>query len=241
MIDTMIRCHVKTEARYLLFLKSVDSWYDKQLNELGDLIIIDDQSPNEFEEKIRNLCSSKNIKYIRTEYTASTINGLYHSLKYAQTFPVLCCVDDVIFGAGIKDELIRIIKDCIPNLNNWASIGLFTCYEGRQNYKELGLWNIPNSILYALVCNIFSKDISDILIDQYERSKVNYDLLSPVEKHDIGFQDDIWFAKTATRFDMLCFNTFKYDYALHTGMNNRSFISKDEGSSNYQTPCFIGE
>jgi hypothetical protein len=44
-MNTIIRTHVKNESRLQLLKRTIQSAVDKKLNEIGDIYIVDDQSP----------------------------------------------------------------------------------------------------------------------------------------------------------------------------------------------------
>lgn len=247
-MDTIIRTYVPNEERFELLLRSIASWHDKQLFDLGSLIIADDLSPIKYAEKVKRFCLDNKIEYGYANFgIPDTKNGLYWSFKMAKSFPVLCCVDDLVFGKKIKEKIIEIQTNCIPILENdnipWACIGMFSCYQRnvRTFYKSSGLWNIPNDALYALVCHIFSEPISKILNTQWEKFILQQEPISETENFNLNCCDDLWVSRNASTYGFKCFNTYEYDYAQHTGMSNRSFNVDTIGNSNYMSPCFIGE
>lgn len=242
-MDTVIRCHIKNEQRFELFKRTVQSWYDKEMYLLGDLQIVDDQSPEEYGMKVQQFCNDYNAFYHRTYYDADTKNGLYYSLKIAKWFPVLCCVDDMVFGRNSVDFWTKIITNDLRKINEkWACIGTFACYPRnvRNSFMDTSLWNIPNNALYALVCHLYSKEFSEILINQYEKFKKGQEL-TEVERYNLSCCDDIWVARNASTYGFKCYNSQAYDYAQHTGMNQRTFTIDEVGNSNYMSEIFIGE
>lgn len=235
-LDTVVRCHVKNDDRLKTLERLILSWKDKQLNELGNLYLLDDHSP--MNKEVEELAKKHEVIYKVAEGYGDTKNGLVESLKLSPDRPVLCCVDDMVFGKGIKERILSIFEQDLPVVQNWGMFGLFACYQDhtRNTLKENNIdsWYIPNEIIYALVCHIFSPNLSSILIKEWEGIK---DKTLP----DPCCCDDIWVARICTRENIDNFNTFK-DYGFHTGMMNRTFgdLEKDPGSE-YQTPCFVGE
>lgn len=242
MIDTIIRTHVKNQERFELLQRSVDSWFSHDLNSLGSLTIVNDQSPDSGSDMIQSFCEDNNIKYILTSGKPDTKNGLYYSLKEMQDKPALCCVDDLIFGKGIKEKLEYLVNEEYKNLSHirWGMIGMFACYpkDIRHVYQDTGLWNIPNHILYALISHIFSVSLSKDLVSIYDNYLENN--IDTSYRELFTYCDDIWVAKISTAKGYLNFNTLD-DYTQHTGMNKRSFEKDEVGNSDYTTKCFVGE
>lgn len=238
-MNTVIRCHIKNLERLQGLERAIVSWHSKRMYELGKLYLVDDHSP--MAEEVRQLADKYKAIYHKAEGRADTKNGLVESLKVQNEFPVLCCVDDFILGEGIKERFEELLKkevSIIENECHYGTIGTFACYHNntRDHFKieNADLWNIPTNILYALVCHLYSKELSTILINEW-------DLIQKSELPDPCCCDDIWVARICERENLPCFNTI-VDFASHTGAANRTFGNNpaDEGS-NYQTPCFIGE
>lgn len=234
---TTVRCHIKSNDRLALLTRTLVSAQTHGLDKDGEIIVIDDQSPMEVE--VRELCSVHGVQYIRSSGQPGTVNGLVESIR--RTFvdaPLLCCVDDIVFGRGIRDVLSDIQRTTIPSMDErgikWGMIGLFACYENRPSYLDTGLWNIPIDILYALNCHVFSPALSRHIINVYDRIE-HGELPRPVH------QDDLWVKELCKETGMLALNTRK-DYAQHTGMYLRSFGDNPrEESSTYQSRMFVGE
>lgn len=235
-LNTVVRCHIKNTTRLKSLEGCIQSWQDKKLGDLGKLYLVDDQSP--MEEEVVTLSKEYCVEYFRTPGPPDTKGGLYWSLKIQQSFPVLCCVDDMIFGKGSLEMFKAVLEQDVDKLpKNWGMIGTFACYESGTRNSNLihntktNLWNIKNEILYALVCHIFSPHLSNILVKDWEAILAG----TMPNPHCC---DDIWVARTCTANSIPNYNTGK-DYAQHTGINNRTF--SNDGNSTYQTNFFVGE
>lgn len=245
LLNTIIRTHVKNELRLQVLERTILSWYDKELYSLGDLFIVDDQSP--LEREIINLIENINnkklpgnpITYFRTQGQGDTKNGLYWSLKVQENYPVLCCVDDMVFGKGIKERLIHLIDNELLLIGeNYGMIGTFACYEqatrNPNRYNKEDLWIVPIDIFYATVCHVFSEKLSKIIIKEWEEIQQE---LKPIP----NCCDDIWVKEICRKEKLKIYNTLKADYAQHTGANLRTFNEDTTGSSEYYSKLFIGE
>lgn len=234
-LDTVIRTHVKNKERLATLDRMVKSWYDKRLNDLGDLIILDDSSP--LADDVVDLALFYNATYKKANGSADTKNGLAESLLVPSKLPALLCVDDAVFGKGIKDRLILLLEEELPKLGlNWGIVGMFACYEEgtRNHYKIQGtsLWEVPNDILYALVGHIFSPKFSSIVAQRWSQVKSG-------EAEYPGMCDDIWVKQLLKEWGYMAYNTME-DYLQHTGMDNRTFGESGDNSS-YTTNLFVGE
>jgi len=165
-IPTIIRTHIKNHKRLELLERTIVSWHDKQLYDLGELYIIDDTSP--LQDELLDLLRNFQIKYKRSNNTPDTKNGLYESLKIDDGWneirkdsSVLCTVDDIVFGNGFKERIIKFLEEEESQLENFGMMGLFACYgpEFRINnrYKDLHLFNFPLDKFYGANCHIYSK------------------------------------------------------------------------------------
>jgi hypothetical protein len=240
-MNTVFRTHIKNQQRLETFERTLKSWYQKKLDQLGNLYVIDDQSP--MEEEVINLANKYDALYTRTLGDADTKNGLYWSLKVQDKFPVLCCVDDMVFGQDTLARIKQIEEVDIPTIGRYSTIGLFACYQEatRTKFKIEGLelWQIPHSLLYALVAHVFSGEMARIYTECWEG------VLAGTLPYP-NMCDDILVKILSINSDLLCYNTTK-DYAQHTGMNNRTFGTVDEnaangiGSSDYISSDFVGE
>lgn len=234
-LDTVIRTYVKNQRRLDDLHRMMRSWLDKRLHDLGNLYILDDFSPMSVE--VYNLVEDFGAIYFGANGISDTKNGLAKSFEVTSTRPLLCCVDDAVFGNGIKDRLVLMLEEEIPQLgDDWGIIGTFACYEEqtRNPSKVRGtrLWEVPNNILYALVGHVFSEPFSKIIVDRWN------DVL--VEKAPYPFMcDDIWVKNLLKEFNYKAYNTMR-DYTQHIGINNRTF-SDDNTGSDYQSKMFVGE
>lgn len=233
-LDCVIRTHVKNEQRLDTLARMMQSWHDKNLGDLGELYIADDGSP--LMDEVGELCAKYDAYYYRCGGTPDTKNGLSESLLLAPKYPVLCCVDDAVFGNGIKDRLILLLEEELPKLDKWGIVGMFACYEDgtRNQNKVMGtnLWQVPNQILYALVGHVFSEPFSEIIIQRWHEVKAG------VAEYP-AMCDDIWVKMLLKEFDYGAYNTMR-DYLQHTGMDNRTFGESGD-NSNYSSKMFVGE
>jgi len=232
-MNTVMRCHIKNDERLAILERSIKSWYDKNIDAFGKLYLVDDGSP--CQEEVESIAEKYKAEYFRTKGEPDTKNGLYWSLKVQNEFPVLCCVDDVVFGKGLYERIDRIFNRDIPIIGKFGIIGLFACYEdltrNPNRVHGTGLWYISPSILYALVAHIFSESFSKTMIDLWDKIQTG-------EEPYPACCDDIWVARTLKRFNIPSYNTMK-DYAQHTGVNNRTF--GDNKGSEYVSKMFVGE
>lgn len=232
-MNTVMRCHIKNDERLATLERSIKSWYDKNLDAFGKLYLVDDGSP--CQEDVESIAEKYKAEYFRTKGEPDTKNGLYWSLKVQDEFPVLCCVDDVVFGKGIENRVDEFFVREINIINEFGIVGLFACYEDRtRNPNQIygtDLWYIHPDILYALVAHIFSENFSKLMVDLWDKVQIG-------EEPYPACCDDIWVARTLKRFNIPSFNTMK-DYAQHTGINNRTFGSDTE--SIYASKMFVGE
>lgn len=235
-MNTIIRTHVNNNTRLNLLEREIISWFDKQLNTIGRLFIVDDFSS--MHEEVRNLCLKYSVEYKRAHGISTTINGLVESLKLERelndSVPALHCVDDAVFGIETKSAVLNLVNQ-LPFVTPYGTIGLFACYpkDIRDKYKvaNTGLWKIDSNLLYALVSHIYSPELIEVLIKDWG------DMLTGVTPRT-SHQDDIWVAMTCARLNLNCYNT-NLDYAQHTGMGNSTFNSIEV--SDYRSTEFIGE
>lgn len=235
--DTVIRTYVKNQQRLNTLNRTIESWNSKGMSEFGKLIIVDDISP--MAKEVKALAETHKLTYYLCDGEPDTKNGLYHSLLCQDKFPVLCCVDDMVFGQGTKSAIKRMfLNDYEKVVETAGCIGMFACY-GEETRKVLrvpgtDLWNIKNEILYALVCHFFTPKLAKIVIDDWQK----------VLKNEIPYPcmcDDIWVKEICIREGLLNYNTI-LDYAQHTGMRNRTFGEGDGGAgSDYISNMFVGE
>jgi hypothetical protein len=233
--NTVVRCHIKNEERLSTLERLIVSWKDKQLNKLGDLYLLDDHSP--LKGDVVKLATKHNVFYKEAAGYGDTKNGLVESLKLFPNEPVLCCVDDMVFGKGSLERFEHFLNIEEPVIGPYGMFGFFACYtdQTRNLLQTPGedYWCIPNNIIYALVCHIFSPQLSQILINEWEGIK-NESIPNPC------CCDDIWVARICERENVTNFNTMQ-DYGQHTGMMNRTFNEAQDPGSNYTSPNFIGE
>lgn len=240
-MDIVMRCHVKDQARLSIMERSLISLFSKKINNLGRVFVFDDCSP--LHEEVKKLCSSFEWIHYRYDFTPGELKkSLIKSFMIANSEePVLCCVDDLVFGKGSFEILLYLINEVIPSLNKekikWATIGTFACYsmDLRINNKKenLDIWDFHPAIFYSLLCHIYNPVFMKFMMDQWVKIKNN-------EKEYPFVEDDIWVAKECIENDWKIFNTME-DYTQHTGMNQRSFNSNFSGSSNYTSSLFVGE
>ncbi len=235
-LNTVLRTHIKNTQRLEVLKKTIKSWYAQEMNFLGDLYIVDDQSP--MQNEVIHLVNRYNAHYLRTTGEGDTKNGLYWSLRVQNQWPVLCCVDDMVFGKGSRERFEKIISSEIPELGKFGMFGSFACYENntRDFNRIIGTdyWKVPIDILYGLVCHIYSRELSNIITKEWEGiQKGNYPMPNCC--------DDIWVKEICRREQLPVYNSYR-DFAQHTGMNMRTFGENEvTESSEYQTPCFVGE
>lgn len=235
-LNTVVRCHIKNEERLNTLERLIVSWKDKQLNKLGDLYILDDHSP--LKEEVVKLTQKHNIIYKEADGYGDTKNGLVESLKLSPNEPVLCCVDDMVFGQGSLERFTKFLLEEEPVLpENYGMFGSFACYQDHTRntlkIENEDYWHIPNNIIYALVCHVFSPKLSQLLIKEWEGIK-NETIPNP------NCCDDIWVARISIRESIANFNTMQ-DYGQHTGQLNRTFNEAADPGSNYTSPNFVGE
>jgi hypothetical protein len=242
-MNTVFRTHVKDTTRLELFERSLASWYDKGLDQLGNLYIVDDQSP--MQDEVVDLAIKYKALYTRTHGHPDMKNSLYESLNVQKEYPVLCCVDDMVFGKGVLERIRQIEQVDIPALKMYSTIGLFACYQkptrDELKIRGLDLWQIPHALLYALVAHIYSAEIVRIYSEVWEEV-----LKGTIPAPEMC--DDIFVKILSMRSSLQCYNTYK-DYAQHTGMGNRTFTTPEDdkngingiGSSNYTSLDFVGE
>lgn len=238
-MDTYIRCHVKNKERLATLEREFISWNDKGMSQLGDLYVIDDNSPMGADVKI--LCRDYWIKsLIPAGGEPDTKNGLYQSLKASREISgnneSLFCVDDAVFGVGIVDRLVKYSMKEHYIIPNRGLVGLFACYESPTRTPNMvhdtDLWVVPIEILYALVAHIFSVNLRNTLIwewEQIQAGKLPYP----------NCCDDLWVKGVCWKHRLNCYNTMQ-DYAQHTGGDNRTF-GESTANSRYKTKMFVGE
>jgi len=237
-MDTIIRCHVKNPQRLEGLQRELQSWFDKKMFELGDIYVIDDNSP--MREEVKDLCKLAGVtEFIPAKGKPDTKNGLYYSLLANRDWSIneaLFCVDDAVFGSGITERLKKYMVEEKIHIPNRGLVGLFACYEDLtrepNRIENTDLWQIPTNILYALVAHVFSINLRDILIWYWEKvldGKIEYPSMC----------DDMWVKLVCRKYELKCYNTMK-DYAQHEGGNNRTF-GESSSNSQYQTKMFVGE
>lgn len=234
-MNTIIRCHIKNDQRLQTLERTLKSFYDKKMDELGQLYIVDDQSP--MSAFVMGLAAKYNAIYKKTEGDPDTKNGLYWSLKVQDKFPALLCVDDMVFGEGTKERFEKMLNEEIPQLPiNYGIIGTFACYENptriMNKVQGTDLWKWPYDIYYATVAALFSENLAKTIMYEWEAIKAGSKMLP-------NCCDDIWLKELCRGLEIPLYNTFQ-DYAQHTGINQRSFSDNNQGSE-YVTNMFVGE
>jgi len=240
-MDTVIRTHVKNKERLNLLERTIVSCLEKNLYDLGEIKIVNDNSP--LTNDVHTLCNKYSLKCHDTIYAPDTKNGLFESLRISNNFPVLCLVDDCVLGNNIKNILIDLLESQIHRLDKVGCVGFFAGYNknSRNPYNYSNFWHIPNQALYALVCHLFYEDLSKKLISIYSTFKTNPENLSQEDAQGLIACDDIWVARVCEKYGFKCYNHLQ-DYAQHTGIKNRSFGDNPQSeNSEYATPCFVGE
>jgi hypothetical protein len=232
-MDTIIRCHVKNNLRLDNLERELISWREKGLESLGGLFIVDDGSP--MWEDVKRLAGKYGAEYIKAVGVPDTKNGLYNSLKIATNFPVFCCVDDAVFGAGITERLNLLLGTELYKIPEYGMVGLFACYEdGTRNPNRIpdtDLWKVDPNILYALVGHVFSERLARVVVWEWENIQAGK--LPHPQKCD-----DLWVVDILKKYNISAYNTMR-DYVQHTGMNNRTF--GDNAGSEYYSKMFVGE
>lgn len=244
-MNTYIRTHVKTDERFDLLKRTVESFFDKGMDSLGSLYIVNDSSLPQYSSKIFDLCSQTSSGYLRSTNPPSTKNGLFESVSHftneTSDQVCLCCTDDMVFGKGIVDRINRIMSEDLNLIDPmWAVIGFFACYENRTRHNSSSLWKIPVMDLYALICHMFNREFVPHLIVPYVKYLTG-EKRTQQEIDNMNHHDDLWVKHTAICEGFSCYNTYDSDYAQHTGMNVRTFEKDTNGSSNYFSKVFIGE
>lgn len=232
-MDTIIRCHVKNQRRLDELERELKSCEDKNLNILGDVFVVDDDSP--MHEEVETLCYRNEVNYIRAGGIPDTKNGLYWSLKYADRFPVFLCVDDAVFGTGIAERLLHLEKYELNKIPDYGFVGTFACYEDstriHNKVPDTDLWHYPTNIIYALVGHVFSERLARLVMHEWEEvlaGRLPYPEMC----------DDIWVKEMLKKYNIKAYNTMK-DYTQHVGINNRTF--GENTGSDYYSKMFVGE
>lgn len=236
-MNTIIRAHVKNEKRLETLKREIESWKDKRMLMLGMIYVVDDNSPLALD--VEMLCREYSVEYVKAEGKPDTKNGLYNSLKLSSMVgnsEDLFCVDDAVFGQGIVNQLLKYRQHDRYLIPNRGTVGLFACYENQTrnpcHVEETDLWGIPLDILYGLVAHVFSINLRDTLIYEWEEivaGKQPYPQMC----------DDLWVKEVCKKYGLNCYNTM-LDYAQHVGGDNRTFGDSGE-NSNYFTKMFVGE
>jgi hypothetical protein len=236
-IPLIFRSHIRDKARLAVTERTLLSALDKDLPSICDITVLDDGSL--FGPDLRGLCRRHEISYKKAGGSSSTINGLMESLKL-HPGPVLCCVDDIVFGKGTKDKLSEIWNMVIPRLDKqevaWGIVGLFMDYPRQVNSLVCGcrIAELPANLVYALTFHFYSTPLKSALLKRWDKILAD-ELPWP------ACADDIFVNRLLGETGLRYFNT-NMDYAQHTGMNLRSFGSDGEAvNSEYQTEYFVGE
>lgn len=232
-MNTVIRCHVKNKRRLDDLERELSSAYDKSLNILGEISVVDDGSPMHAE--VENICYKKGVNYLRAGGSPDTKNGLYYSLKYAKNFPVFLCVDDAVFGKGISERLLYLENYELNKIPEYGFVGTFACYEDATRKPNIvddtSLWYYPTNIIYALVGHVFSERLARLVMYEWEG------VLSGKFQYP-GMCDDIWVKEILKKYNVKSYNTTE-DYIQHIGVNNRTF--GENTGSDYVSKMFVGE
>lgn len=230
-MNHVIRTHVKDASRLQLLERTIQSSLRVGLKPH----VVDDFSPMVTE--VEKLCIDLKVEFNRAKGISHTINGLVESFyQFYSVEPVLCTVDDMVFGKGAGEVIQRIEHEIIPKLpDNWGLVGMFACYEGRTPSKHHPeLWHLKTDALYALVCHVFSAKLQFAAMNEWRTVLAG-------ERNDPNCCDDIWIKRLMLRDNLIALNTLN-DYAQHTGMGERTFgDDKADTGSNYQSMCFVGE
>lgn len=232
-MDTIIRTHVKTDARLAILEGTVLSAIDKGLGRWGNIWIADDGSPMAAEvERVGKVCG---VQVFRNDGRPSTKNGLYGALRYSKALPTLVVCDDVVFGRGIRDY-IESQMGKLPT--NYGYFSLFASYPDHMrmggNVRGTEIWEYPLDCFYAGLAGVYNPKFAQIYCQKWEQ------VMSGMVPEPI-WQDDLWVKELCRENGFKIYNSMN-DYAQHTGMMRRSFGNNEtEDSSNYTTAHFVGE
>lgn len=237
-MHTIIRTHVKNEARLNLLARTIESALNKGLEDLGSILVADDHSP--LGDKVRRLCEAMAVEYHGSMgLKGSTKNGLVSSFRLArglQGREVLHVCDDIVFGKGTKEFLQTLFQYPVPA--DWWMISLFAAYpqhvRNQNQVFQTPLWRYPTDSFYAGLAVIYHEDLM-------EKAITEWDLVERAEAIEPPWQDDLWMKQLCIDNRKSIYNSNR-DYAQHTGVKQRSFGDDPEaGSSEYVTDYFVGE
>lgn len=238
-MNIIIRSHARDMERIKLLDRTLNSLFTQEMNTLGNVFIVDNNSP--LHEEVRAVVRSYSIGGVFTKSDPDTKGGLYQSMLLNGDDPSLHCVDDFVFGKGSKSVFLNLLFHDIPEIEKqgikWGAVGTFACYlkEFREPHLIPGtlLWDFPLRAFYSLLCHVYNPIFCKMIIEDWENIMVG-------KKPYPTMCDDIWVSTLCQETGYHILNTY-HDYAQHTGMKNRSFGEKSDDNSQYQTPCFVGE
>lgn len=235
-MKTVIRSHVNNPERFRLLKLTVESWKEKKLHRISDLIIVDDQGT--MPSEVMQLAMKYKGTYIKSEGTPSTNNGLATALKAVKDEPYsLQCCDDILFATGAREKVEKIVEKDLSKLgNDWGNIQLFCPHTVAQLFRtpqtllpDLKLHLVDSSqwTWHANLMNIWSQKSAQAYLKDYET----------VSK-EFGSHDDHTQRIVNNRHNLDMYVTTTC-YCLHTGGKNRSFTAA-AGGAEYQAANFCG-
>jgi hypothetical protein len=237
-VNIVVRTHVKNQQRLDLLNRTLQSILDKDIDRLGLVHVLDDNSP--MREEVRQSAITHNALYRHAENSpGSTKNGLGESLALGDMDkPILCLCDDIVFGKGSLDILRRYMDSDIPILEwnhiPWGMISLFASYGRGRFILNTDFWEYPIPHFYAGLAVIYSPAFRKEYVSQWDKM-MKGEIPMCVHQDDL-FCKDILNASGTRLFGI------RRDLVQHTGINARTFGDKAEDpGTQYQSAFFVGE
>ena len=225
-MKAVIRSFVRDETRFALLVKTLGSIVRAGFEEV---IIVNDQSPDMWSERINTLASS-NISVITTEGKPSVVNGLTWSLRQiaeGEELDTMLFCDDVVIDQGIKRLFVEPARklDGITK-GRWGTIGTFSILLWHErSHMRAGI--APDFITLKPKFSIDSPNFYHhmpvgCIANFYSRPLIT--AMSELEHiADARFAaEDRWIWWTCVHSGLPYYGTL-VDFAEHTGVRHRSF------------------
>lgn len=238
-MNIVIRAYVKTPQRLALTRRTLESAWEKGLQQQGSLLV--QNGAPQYQPALEGLCQvlGRGAIGLRFERDSDIKEGFVRALQLAEAdqAPALICTDDIVFGRGTLEVLRALETRTLPELDracNWGVVGLFACYPHPRSAQVTGdpgqVYELPARNFYGGVAIILNPKLARALMAEWEAVRAG-------RKDSPPCLEDIWINGAMTERGLTWHNTVR-DYAWHTGNDAR--VVQANGSQ-YQTADFVGE
>lgn len=233
-----MRTHVKNQQRRDLLKRTLRSMLDKKINLMGNLYILDDNSPQALD--VEKVAFDYGARYVPAKnHPGDTKNGLGESLAIGDMGEsILCVCDDIVFGKDSSSIITKYLDVDIPAIEDanirWGMISLFASYGRGPLILGTDFWEYPIPAFYAGLAVIYSSAFRK----EYVKT---WDSMVRGEIPKCPHQDDLFCKEILNASGTRLFGV-KRDLVQHTGIDARTFgDSIADPGTHYLSSFFVGE